>query len=495
MISRQWLITVLCLILSVGSGERAYAQETLDLEDCIRIAQMNGPAARMAAQNYQAREWQYQAFRSSLRPQITLSGNVPQLIRAINPVEQNDGSLLYLPQSHGQSSVGLSVSQVISTTGGRLSLTSGLNRVDEFGAYQSHYYRATPMTVNLHQPLFQHNPYHWNREIQNIRYRKSRRMLIEEHLNVALQATDRYFTLYLAQINLKISALNAAVNDTIYTISQGRYRVGKIAENELLQSELALMDARARLEQDSLAYEKAEQELRILLGYTSRATISIQQPQEIPSVQPDPELAIKHALASRSEILTHQEQRLATEQDLARAQSEQGLSLTLTASYGYNQRADELQEVYSNPLDQQYLNLQMEFPIFTWGKGAAEVEAARAELERLQTDLQLRERRLREEVYYQVRELAQLRRQVRLKAKADTIAARRFEVAKNRYLIGKIDITNMLLAQSEKDAARRSYVQTLRQYWMALHQLQRLTAYDYINGRAFRTGDFQRSQR
>ncbi len=37
------------------------------------------------------------------------------------------------------------------------------------------------------------------------------------------------------------------VNDTLYKISTGRFNVGKIAENELLQVELHLMNARPRL--------------------------------------------------------------------------------------------------------------------------------------------------------------------------------------------------------------------------------------------------------
>ena len=43
-----------------------------------------------------------------------------------------------------------------------------------------------------------------------------------------------------------------------------------------------------------------------------------------------------------------------------------------------------------------------------------------------------------------------------------------------------IDITNLQLAQTEKDNARTSYLQTLRQYWAAYYQLRRSTLYDFI---------------
>ena len=54
------------------------------------------------------------------------------------------------------------------------------------------------------------------------------------------------------------------------------------------------------------------------------------------------------------------------------------------------------------------------------------------------------------------------RRQLATSAKADTVAARRFDVAKNRYIIGRIDIGDLYIAQSEKDAALLSYVDALR---------------------------------
>ena len=66
-----------------------------------------------------------------------------------------------------------------------------------------------------------------------------------------------------------------------------------------------------------------------------------------------------------------------------------------------------------------------------------------------------------------------------ISAKADTVAAKRFEVAKNRYVIGKIAISDLYIAQNEKDAAVLSYVQALRGYWTAYYHLRRVTLYDF----------------
>jgi len=48
---------------------------------------------------------------------------------------------------------------------------------------------------------------------------------------------------------------------------------------------------------------------------------------------------------------------------------------------------------------------------------------------------------------------------------------------------GKIDISDLYVAQSENDAALLAYVQALRGAWLAHYRLRRLTLYDYVTGR------------
>jgi outer membrane protein TolC len=57
-------------------------------------------------------------------------------------------------------------------------------------------------------------------------------------------------------------------------------------------------------------------------------------------------------------------------------------------------------------------------------------------------------------------------------------------VARNRYRVGNISITDLFRAQTEKDAARRSYIQALRAFWTSYYQLQRLTLHDFSGDRA-----------
>ena len=79
----------------------------------------------------------------------------------------------------------------------------------------------------------------------------------------------------------------------------------------------------------------------------------------------------------------------------------------------------------------------------------------------------------------QVRQFEMLQLQIEITKKSDAVAFERYNVAQNRYLIGKIDITNLNIALKEKDDAKRSYIEALKSYWTAYFNLRRLTLYDF----------------
>jgi len=160
-----------------------------------------------------------------------------------------------------------------------------------------------------------------------------------------------------------------------------------------------------------------------------------------------------------------------------------GFNATMTASVGYNQRSPELREAYRNLLDQEQFSVGFTIPVFRWGAGSEAVDAALAEQKSTEVNVTQQRQTFEQEVLYAANRLNTLRKQVAIAAKSDTIGQRRFEVAKQRYIIGKIDIPILFIAQSEKDNARRSNVQTQWDYWSTYYRVRRLTLYDFEGGR------------
>jgi outer membrane protein TolC len=298
-----------------------------------------------------------------------------------------------------------------------------------------------------------------------------------ETLNVQIVGT--YFDQYVAQRQLQNALQNVITNDTLYKISTGRYNVGKIAENELLQVELQLMNARNAVTQSRLNVEMSAKRLVNLLGIEAGTTFGLQPVTDIPVLEVDLLTAIKEAKGNRSEPVVFNMHENEAKMLVRQSQSTKFATGEIFLSYGLNQTAPAIAGTYQNPLNAQQVNISYAMPLVGWGKYKNDVAASRQNLEAVQAQLNFDKKNFEVDVENTVDQFLQLQAAIVIAAKSDTIAQKRFDVARNRYLLGKINITDLGLAQDAKDKAFIDYIKTLQQYWVAYYQLRRMTLYDF----------------
>lgn len=465
-----------------------FGQTQLSLQDAIEIAQEQSLEADVASFAFVASQWSYLATEADFRPQLSLNGRAPGLDRAIDEIQQDDGSLRYVPSSRTSSSMNLQVAQALPFSGGQVFLSSSLSRIDLFGDNRFNQWQSTPLIIGVTQPIFQFNELKWERRAQPMRLEIAERTFNERMAEIAVETTQAFFNVYMAQMEVDAAAFNVAINDTIYALSRGRYEIGIIAENELLQSELELLNAQTALSNTQLAYERALDNLKLALDLPDTQEIEVDPPGEIYELDIDPATAVQMARNNRAAPIEDELTILEAEADLAEARAENGFGANLTASFGLNQQSTALGGAYTDPLNQQRANITFQIPILQGGAGRAGRQSAAAALERTEREVQMERREFDQEVYYEVVALAQSQRQVEIAARADTIAARRFEVANDRYTIGRIDVTDLFNAQREKDQARSQYIQTLQEYWTSYYRVRQLTLYDFRTGEPLRGG-------
>jgi len=270
-----WLI-----IIFTGLAAAMSDPVTLTLEDCLSIAKQQSPSALIASQELEAGEWKYKNYRSTLSPQVSLSGTAPRYSRSIEQV-LIDSTTGYLTRNYSSSNLNLSINQNIPHTGGSFYITSRLNRYDEYSPEHTYSWMASPLEIGIVQPIFQYNPFRWSRKIEPVRYELAKKQFLVNMEEVSLEVCRRFFDLYIASMELTNAQFNVAVNDTIFAISKGRFQVGKIAENDLLRSELAVMNSQTALEQARLDLDQAQQNLKISLGMNNPDSIIILVNQEI----------------------------------------------------------------------------------------------------------------------------------------------------------------------------------------------------------------------
>jgi len=452
---------------------------TLTLQDAIARAREQGPAAQAARSGRDAARWRDEAFNARLLPQLVLQGDAANLDRGINPIDLPDGSTQFISQAHNRTSLGLGFSQEIPLTGGRVSVGTQISRIDEFGTRSSRLYQTSPILVRLEQQLFRPRQIVWDKRVQHLDARVAEQEYLEAREDVARATADAFFNLYAEEVALRNASNNVAVNDTLYTLNKGRFEVGKIGENDLLKSELALLRARAAVEDARVARARAEASLRRLIALPASEELTIVTPDSIPIVDVDPDLAEKEALRNSSIVQQNELADVQSRYDISTAKANSRFNATVAASVGFNQTASAFGDSYDSPLGRQQLSVGINLPMAQWGAGRAGVEAAKAANQSVATKNRIRHDALAEDARFSALQLQQAQRSVVLAAKADTVAGKQFEVARNRYIIGKIANDALYLAQGEKDAAVLAYVQALRTYWMSYYYLRRVTLYDF----------------
>ncbi len=473
------LLFLISSLVANGLAQDSENLGTLTLDQCISIAQDQSAVANAARYALIASRWQYESYQADLLPSLSLSGDAPNYNKSIFSNVLDNGQVTFSSRTQSEASAMVTVNQNILPTGGRLSLSSGITRLGIFEGENTYLWQSTPMVLGLSQPIFQFNRLKWRNRTEPLQYEIAQKEFAQEMEDIAGTVTERFFDVYLAKINLENARLNVTRNDSVYQISQGRYKVGSIAENELLQTELALRNAESALTSAKIEYERALNEFKILLGYPTSATLELKEPEELPKILVDVAKARQMALNNNSESLNYQLNEIQADRNLAQAKSEAGFGATLNVNYGLNQTSSTFSELYKSPQNRQFVTLGFDVPIFNWGKQTAQVNAARNQQREVANSIQFQRRQFLQQVDYTVSQFMQLRGQALLAAKADTIAQRRYQVAQNRYMIGKIDITNLFIAQNEKDSARQAYIRALRNFWTGWYELRQLTLYNF----------------
>lgn len=474
----------IALIFYCSTFVRAQDQIThlkLTLDDVVSIAREQSPMATMARHQFRSSYWEFRSFQASFLPSLTLNSTLPDINRSIDKIVLDDGTEAFVSRSVMNTSMEMEVSQNVGFTGGNIFLNSSLQRIDNLGDNPDLKYLSYPFTIGFRQPINGYNEFKWQKMIEPAKYEEAKKQLIHTLEQVSNRSVGYFFDLLLSQINLEIATKNFANNDTLYRIAEGRYQLGTIAENELLQMELSFLNAGTALNQANIDLEVRKFRLRSFLGYNEAVDIELIVPNLIPDVTIDFGRALLEANNNNPEVMEMERNLLEAEQNVALAKSRKGIQASLFALYGLSKNAESLDDVYVNPEDQQRLQIGFEIPILDWGLGRGRYKMAQSAEDVVKTNVLQSRSDFEQQVFLQVMQFNLQDDQLAIASKADTIADKRYEVSKQRFLIGRIDVLDLNVALEEKDVARRGYVQALRDYWDYFYSLRILTLYDWIS--------------
>lgn len=471
-----------CIVfIFINSSLYAQKEHTkYSLFELIQIARSQSPSWLQAETLKENKYWEYKTYKSNYSPQLTLEGTLPDYQRTFSPVTQEDGSVIFQPLSNNSSNLSMRLNQSIGATGGRIFVNSSAQRFDDFDRDFTQY-NGSPISVGIIQPIFQFNSLKWDKNIEPLKYEESKKQYFEDLEQISIEATERYFNLLLAQINLTMANKNFANNDTIYLIAEGRYQLGKIGENDLLQLEANLINSELDVSQSKLSLETATLDLKSFIGFKESQNIELVLNEKIPQFEIDEKSAVSEAKRNRVASLSFKRRILEGDRGVAMAKGNNGVKLDLMATYGLNNRGSNFSTIYEDPNNQQTVRLNLSVPIVDWGRQRSRIKTAEANQKYIKYQVEQEQVNFEQEVVTIVKNFKLLRKQLKVRKKSDDIEQRKYNISKQLFLIGKIDITTLNIALKDKDSAKRNYITSLKDFWTGYFEIRRLTLYDFEN--------------
>jgi outer membrane protein TolC len=485
MMKRSFIFSAITVLILISVTSTAQTVRKITLDEVIKIAEDQSPNALIAKNRFRSSYWQYRTFVAEYRPSLILNGTTPDYSNAYTRVFTG-GIWDYVQTDNLQSMGSLALQQNIGLTGGTIALQSDFTYQRDFQANTERYI-TVPTSIRLVQPILRFNELKWQRKTEPVRYEAARRAFLSNLEEVHRQAVMNFFSLALAQINKQIADMNFSNADTLYKIAQGRYDLGTISEDELLQMKLSWLNGETNRKQAAMNLRDREIRLRSFLGFNDQVRLELILPSEVPSLQVSAKEVYDLAMANNPEILLQQLSILQAQSNLAQAKADRGLNANIIANFGLQGKDESVDVAYNELSRNQGVRLSFSLPVLDWGLGRGRYLMAKYNLDLAQVQSNQAITDFEQNLYLDVEQFNLQAEQVRTAATSDTVAMRRYEVTKQRFLIGKIDVLDLNDADTRKDENKRAYVQQLQNYWNYYYNLRALTLFDFVNRKPLET--------
>lgn len=441
-------------------------------------ARRNSVDAEVALNQLKSAYWEYRSYRAELLPEVSLNATLPSYRKQYSSYMNNDGSYSFVRNNYLQMDGELSVTQNIWLTGGKVSVNTSLDFYRQLGSPAFNRYMTIPVALTLTQPIFGVNNLKWDRKIEPVRYSEAKAQFLSATENVALTAINYYFSLLMAQENHSIAEQNLENAERLYEVAKEKREMGRISQNDLLQMELNLLNAKSDLT-DCVSDLKSNMfNLRSFLDYGENVDIVPEIPVDVPEVEINYGDALEKALANNKFAKNMLRRQLEADYEVAKAKGAQR-EINLFAQIGYTGTDKNFAGGYQNLKDNQVVEIGFEIPLVDWGRRKGKVKVAESNRKLVESQVRQENMNFNQNLFILVERYGNQLRQLETARRADEIAQKRYATNVETFLIGKISTLDLNDSRVKKDEARREYVNELYRFWNYYYQIRSLTLWDY----------------
>ena len=470
------------VILGLLAVATASAQQrvVLDLDRTVQLATDSSLSARKYQSVYDASRYQYLSWQASRKTQLSLQSTPVMYERYMTQRYLSDEDIdVYRQQRMFYSQAGITATQNVESWGGYFYGSTQLGFLRTFGEQNQTQFMTVPIALGYKQDLLFYNPLKWDRQIEPLKLARAEKELVYGIESTSEEAVGKFFALALAQDQQRMAEEYLASCDTIYAIAERRFKIASIPKAELSILELEKTNARTTLANARIARSRAAQELAVYLGMNRETEIELIIPSVISTLHVDATEAIMQARKNNPQYLSSRQATAEARREAERAKVEKNFNVSLDASVGLNQVADNFADAYSHLLTQDKATITLSIPLMDWGKRKNAWLAARSTVNAAENAEQETARDTELEVALTVADFNERQAIVETSRQALTIAEDAYAQTLQRFIRAQANAYDLSLAQSHWQTARQNQIASLQNYWLSYYHLRRLTLYDY----------------
>ncbi len=460
------------------------AADTLYLtsDDLIEVALAESPELELANIQYTIASLQYDRFATFLKPSLNLNAQIPVLNRAINVIDQPDGQQDFINQSSMRNRIGTSLDYQLASTGGRVYVSSNLERLDVFKTDAFDYsksYFFTPVTIGIEQPLFQFNAIKWQKEILKRQEERTDARRVLEQEAVVYEVVGGFYDLEM--IRRRMDLLKSKMDDSrsLIKIKKQLFERGSGSLAEMKQLGLDTLQTGIEYRAITLDYENKNRQLMDLSGLDRDHFLVPVSGTEIYLPTIDLSTAINQAIHHRARTTGIRLRMAEAEQDIEEAEKDRGVALDISASLGLNNTAEQFSGLQYNFLDRELLSIGLRMPITDWGRREINRQLASTQLDQLQKTLATEERDISRQVIELYHRYLYLQEKMTVNDEALTTAQDIYESIRDQYLRGQSDWVSLQQNRANLDNATLSFYLTKSDAVKVYYQIRSITLYDF----------------
>jgi len=456
---------------------------TLNMQQVVELAQENSISAMSNRNSFTASYWSFRSYRAQLLPSLILNASLANFNRSLVQLQDyNTGTISYRANYNMNNDVSLNFSQNIPWTGGTVSLSTQLSRLDQYSPARLSTYYAQPIYLSYAQSLWGFNQFKWSKETEPKQYEIAKRQYIENMEQLSQSTVSLFWNCVSAKENYERAVKSFEEGKRLFSAGQTRFEMGTITRDQLMQIEVSVLNDSLSVSNSRVNLRTTMNRLCSFIGYQEDTELNLIIDYDIPDVTLDYDDVLEHALDNSSFRLSQEVQYIQANESVARAKANRGLSAQLNTRFGLSGSADKLGDTFVQLKDQEVVGIQLNVPILDWGQGNGRVRMAQAQAQTTRYQLEQSMIDYRQELYSLVMQFNDQRSQCNIAKRVADLADESYDLALRNFGSGSMTMTQLDQLKEKRDQAISSYLSKVASFWSYYFQIRRATLYDYISG-------------